>query len=59
MIRAMEGWHGWDEYAPFYDWENAQTVQRRDVAFWRQRAVSAGGPVLMRTPRKSPAGTSH
>jgi ubiquinone/menaquinone biosynthesis C-methylase UbiE len=46
MIRAMEGWHGWDEYAPFYDWENAQTVQRRDVAFWRQRAVSAGGPVL-------------
>ena len=27
------GWEGWDAYAPFYDWENAQTVARRDVAF--------------------------
>jgi ubiquinone/menaquinone biosynthesis C-methylase UbiE len=34
MIAAMEGWQGWDDYAPFYDWENAQTVQRRDIAFW-------------------------
>ena len=39
----MEGWHGWDDYAPFYDWENAQTVQRRDVGFWRQRALAAAG----------------
>jgi ubiquinone/menaquinone biosynthesis C-methylase UbiE len=30
----MEGWEGWDEYAPFYDWENAQTLGRRDVPFW-------------------------
>ena len=22
-----EGWHGWDEYAPFYDWENARTLE--------------------------------
>ena len=27
-----DGSQGWDEYAPFYDWENARTVARRDVA---------------------------
>jgi ubiquinone/menaquinone biosynthesis C-methylase UbiE len=31
-----EGWKGWDEYAPFYDWENARTLGRRDVAYWRR-----------------------
>ena len=41
-----EGWQGWDEYAQFYDWENAQTLGRRDVAFWRRAAAKAGGPVL-------------
>ncbi len=41
-----EGWQGWDEYAPFYDWENAQTLGRRDVPFWRRVASAAGGPVL-------------
>ena len=41
-----EGWQGWDAYAPFYDWENAQTVGRRDVAFWRRLALGADGPVL-------------
>jgi ubiquinone/menaquinone biosynthesis C-methylase UbiE len=41
-----EGWQGWDEYAPFYDWENARTVGRRDVAFWRRVAAAAPGPVL-------------
>jgi ubiquinone/menaquinone biosynthesis C-methylase UbiE len=41
-----EGWQGWDEYAPFYDWENAQTLGRRDVAFWRRIAAKAAGPVL-------------
>ncbi|MGH9141145.1 MAG: class I SAM-dependent methyltransferase [Vicinamibacterales bacterium] len=41
-----EGWQGWDAYAPFYDWENAQTLGRRDVPFWRRVAVGAGGPVL-------------
>jgi len=44
--RRAEGWHGWDEYAPFYDWENAQTVGRRDVPFWRRLASAAAGPVL-------------
>jgi SAM-dependent methyltransferase len=42
----MEGFEGWDDYAPFYDWENARTLGRRDVAFWRNLALAAGGPVL-------------
>jgi SAM-dependent methyltransferase len=41
-----EGFEGWDDYAPFYDWENARTLGRRDVPFWRNLAVNAGGPVL-------------
>jgi SAM-dependent methyltransferase len=41
-----EGHEGWDEYAPFYDWENARTLGRRDVPFWRNLAVHAGGRVL-------------
>ena len=41
-----EGWEGWDDYAPFYDWENAQTLGRRDVPFWRRLATSSPGPVL-------------
>jgi ubiquinone/menaquinone biosynthesis C-methylase UbiE len=41
-----EGWEGWDDYAPFYDWENAQTLGRRDVPFWRRLAATARGPVL-------------
>ncbi len=43
---AHEGWHGWDEYAPFYDWENAQTLGRRDVPFWTRALADAGGQVL-------------
>ena len=43
---SREGWQGWDEYAPFYDWENAQTLGRRDVAFWRRAALKAKGRVL-------------
>jgi SAM-dependent methyltransferase len=41
-----EGHEGWDEYAAFYDWENARTLGRRDVPFWRNLAIHAGGPVL-------------
>ena len=41
-----EGWHGWDAYAPFYDWENARTLGRRDVGFWRRLALTSGGRVL-------------
>ena len=43
---TRQGWRGWDEYAPFYDWENAQTLGRRDVPFWRRVATSAPGRVL-------------
>jgi ubiquinone/menaquinone biosynthesis C-methylase UbiE len=32
----MKGYEGWDDYAPYYDWENRQTVGRRDIAFWRR-----------------------
>jgi ubiquinone/menaquinone biosynthesis C-methylase UbiE len=41
-----EGWHGWDEYAPFYDWENARTLARRDIAFWQRLAAAQHEPVL-------------
>ena len=43
---SQQGWQGWDDYAPFYDWENAQTLDRRDVAFWQRMATRAGGSVL-------------
>ncbi len=39
-MSTSEGWKGWDEYAPFYDWENARTLGRRDVAYW-QRVLCA------------------
>jgi len=42
----VEGFEGWDDYAPFYDWENARTFGRRDIPFWRHLAVQARGPVL-------------
>src|SRR5262245_18643162 len=45
MIKS-EGWHGWDDYAPFYDWENARTLGRRDVPFWTRVASEANGRVL-------------
>jgi SAM-dependent methyltransferase len=45
-VAIRQGWRGWDEYAPFYDWENAQTLGRRDVPFWRRIASSARGQVL-------------
>ncbi len=44
--KPLEGLHGWDEYARFYDWENRQTMGRRDVRFWRDMARRIGGPVL-------------
>ena len=43
---SREGWHGWDDYAPFYDWENARTLGRRDVPFWQALARRAEGPIL-------------
>lgn len=46
MKKTREGWQGWDEYAPFYDWENAQTLGRRDVPFWQRLAAPVDGPIL-------------
>ena len=46
-VRARpEGHDGWDDYAPFYDWENARTLGRRDVPFWRNVALNVGGTLL-------------
>jgi SAM-dependent methyltransferase len=41
-----DGWQGWDEYAPFYDWENARTLGRRDVPFWRRIAGTVDGDLI-------------
>jgi len=41
-----QGHEGWDDYAPFYDWENARTLGKRDVPFWRNLALHCGNPVL-------------
>jgi SAM-dependent methyltransferase len=46
MSVRREGWQGWDAYAPFYDWENARTLGRRDVPFWRRVSAEARGRVL-------------
>ena len=45
-MKEREGWAGWDQYAAFYDWENARTVQRRDVGFWQRLAAAASGRIL-------------
>ncbi len=42
----MKGHEGWDDYAPYYDWENRQTVGRRDIPFWRRMASRVDGPIL-------------
>jgi SAM-dependent methyltransferase len=47
ILNSMpQGYEGWDDYAPFYDWENARTLGRRDVPFWRNLALHTGGRVL-------------
>lgn len=45
-MARREGWKGWDAYAPFYDWENARTLGRKDVPFWTQIARLVKGRVL-------------
>jgi SAM-dependent methyltransferase len=45
-VTRSEGWHGWDDYAAFYDWENARTLGRRDVAFWRALVSRESAPTL-------------
>lgn len=46
MAARREGWHGWDTYAAFYDWENARTLGRRDVPFWRRLLTTEGARTL-------------
>ena len=46
MKKPPSGSAGWDDYAAFYDWENAQTMARRDIPFWRRTALASTGPVL-------------
>jgi SAM-dependent methyltransferase len=46
VVAVSEGWEGWDDYSAFYDWENARTIGRRDVPFWRDLAKRMRGPVL-------------
>ena len=45
-LTVSAGWRGWDQYAPFYDWENARTFGRRDVSFWRRVVERERAPVL-------------
>jgi ubiquinone/menaquinone biosynthesis C-methylase UbiE len=44
--KTLSGHEGWDDYAAYYDWENAQTVGRRDIAFWKRMAGPVAGPIL-------------
>jgi ubiquinone/menaquinone biosynthesis C-methylase UbiE len=37
---------GWDAYADFYDWENARTLGRQDVPFWRRLVADHPGRAL-------------
>ena len=43
-MTTKQGWTGWD--SRIYDWENAQTLDRRDVKFWQGMAERANGPIL-------------
>jgi ubiquinone/menaquinone biosynthesis C-methylase UbiE len=41
-----DGADAWDQYAPFYDWENRRTIGQSDLGFWSQVAGPVRGPVL-------------
>lgn len=45
-MKVADGTRGWDDYAAFYDWENARTLGRRDVPFWKRLAAQTDGHVL-------------
>ena len=36
----------WDQYAPFYDWENRRTIGSSDLEFWSRAVSGARGPIL-------------
>lgn len=45
-MATQEGWKGWDEYADFYDWENARTIGRRDIKYWCRFVRDVNAPIL-------------
>lgn len=45
-MAVTDGSSGWDDYAPFYDWENARTLGRRDLPFWKRLIARAEGRAL-------------
>lgn len=57
----MHGHEGWDDYAPFYDWENAQTLGKRDVPFWINitRQMLAAWPARRRRVLELGSGTGR
>jgi ubiquinone/menaquinone biosynthesis C-methylase UbiE len=50
---VLKGHEGWDDYAAYYDWENARTVGRRDIAFWSDFALRASTSALRATADRS------
>jgi SAM-dependent methyltransferase len=44
--RSSQPPSGWDAYADFYDWENARTLGRQDVPFWRRLVAAHPGRAL-------------
>ena len=36
----------WDQYAPFYDWENRRTIGSSDLELWSRVVSGARGPIL-------------
>jgi ubiquinone/menaquinone biosynthesis C-methylase UbiE len=36
----------WDQYAPFYDWENRRTIGSSDLEFWSRAVIGSRGPIL-------------
>lgn len=46
IAATQDGFSGWDEYARYYDWENARTIGLRDIAFWQRMVASVRGRVV-------------
>ncbi len=38
--------NAWDQYAPFYDWENRRTIGSSDLEFWSRVVSGMKAPVL-------------
>jgi ubiquinone/menaquinone biosynthesis C-methylase UbiE len=42
----MDAANPWDQYAPFYDWENRRTIGSSDLEFWSRTVAGSRGPIL-------------